>query len=124
DGTAETKAIDLPSGDQASRSPSCGSGLFDVITSASGVTPVPSALPASTPLPPFAVGPMKAMRVPSFDHRAFDPSAAPGHRVARPLARSAIQICDHGAPIRSLLMTVNAACEPSGDSWTSVTERR
>ena len=116
DATAETNAIDLPSGDQASRSPSWGSGLLEDITSAIAVAEVPSRLATSTPIFPSPVLPMNASRDPSFDQRAFEPSSAPGQWAAWPPAESATQICVHGAPIRSLFTTVNATRAASGDT--------
>jgi hypothetical protein len=65
---------------------------------------------------------VKAIDLLSGDHRRFEPeSRSPPRRADVPAARSQIQICDEGRPLRLFDWTVQAMREPSGAIWTSPT---
>src|SRR6185295_10438394 len=122
-GTDETKAMRLPSGDQATVRPLPGSGAFVPDISAMNRAPVPSGRATTSPVlsptrPRYAIdwlsGDQTGLPVGS--------SSAP-KRTLLPPASVITQSCPYGRPAPSLLSTTYATRAASGETCTADTDR-
>src|SRR4051812_17410702 len=113
-GTEETKAMRLPSGDQATLLPVVGNGLLGPAISARNFAPAPSACAIANPaLSPTR--PRYASHWLSADQVGLpDGSFSLPNRIVFPAASVITQSWPYGRPVPSLFSTVYATRVPSG----------